>query len=201
MSLLVRIVCSMVACALVATVVAARGDCTANEFEAPHREWSAACVAQFLTNIGLAEHHSEHFESMGVLGRDLRRLNETVLMKAAPEGHNVTNEADRAKIIDGIKRLEQHDPSDSTDSGLYLPLMLAGCMCFIYIMFIKDTPLERQCQTWVRKMSKKVKSSNEASRAGGAAHSSIEQDDWLVGTSAAGASGTKKRAGKKSSNK
>merc|ERR1711959_415532 len=154
--------------------------------------------AQFLANIGLAEHHSEHFESLGVGGSNLRSLNETVLMKPAPEGHNVTNEADRAKILDGIKRLEQHDPSDSTDSGLYLPLMLAGCMCFIYIMFIKDTPLERQCQTWVRKMSKKVKSSNDASRTGGAARSSIEQDDWLVGTSAAGAS-TKKRGTKKSS--
>jgi hypothetical protein len=165
-----------------------RAECSASEFEASHRDWSAACVAQWLGNINLPDHVAARFEEQDILGKDLRALNDTTLMVPAEEGGlNVTEQVDRAKVIDGVKRLEQNDPSDSTDSGLYLPLMLIGCMGFVYVMFIKDTHFERQVKNWARKMSKKVKNSGDAQ--GGSGYTAAEQDDWLVGTSASGGSG------------
>merc|ERR1711934_1333332 len=103
--------CSMhriLLCCLVFAVQIAstRSECQASEFEAPHRDWSAACVAQWLTNINLPEHITLHFEAQEVMGKDLRGLNETVLMVPAEEGGlNVTEQVDRQKIIDGVKRL------------------------------------------------------------------------------------------------
>ena len=127
-----------------------------------------------------------------VLGSGLKILNDTTLSVPASEGGlNVTEAAHRGKIIEGISALERSDPSDSTDSGLYLPLMLAGCTFFVYVMFIKDTHLERNFKSWARKMGKKVKAREE-----GGAMGAGNDDDWLVGTSAS-AGGVKKRPHKK----
>lgn len=125
-------------------------------------------------------------------GKELRALNDTALAVPASEGGlNVTEAGHRAKIVEGITALERADPSDSTDSGLYLPLMLAGCVFFVYVMFIKDTHLERNVKSWARKMSKKVKAREE----GGMAVSGGDED-WLVGTSAS-TGGARKRPHKK----
>jgi len=170
---------------------AAARDCQAHEFEAPHREWGVGCVAQWLANLheshGLAAHHADRFESMGVIGRELHKLNDTILaIPAEKGGHNVTNEADRQKILDGILREQRRDPSDSSDSGLYLPVMLLGCGAFVYIMFFQGTHLESKMKGWVKKMSKKVKHTEEGQAA--------DPDDWLAGTAAAGNAGTRRRA-------
>merc|ERR1711865_791227 len=123
--------------------------------------------------MGEAKHHERDASSRLLLS-----------VPAAEGGLNVTEQADRDKIIEGVKRLEQHDPSDSTDSGLYLPLMLIGCMAFVYIMFIKDAHFEKQVKSWARKMSKKVKNSGDAAQVAGGTRN--DQDDWLVGTCASG---------------
>merc|ERR1712086_69285 len=186
-------VCSLVVICLATlpAMAVALGECQSWEFEQPHREWSASCVAQWLGGdpLNMPEHIQARFEAHPIEGKDLKGLNDTALAVPASEGGlNVTEESDRAKIIDGVKRLEQHDPSDSTDSGLYLPLMLIGCMFFVYVMFIKETHFERQVKNWARKMSKKVKASDmQQAGAGG------DQDDWLVGTSASGGANKRPR--------
>merc|ERR1711934_991628 len=180
----------IVVLALLGAVYAA-GTCETYEFEAPHREWSAACVAQWLSNIGLA-HRVGPFESAQIQGKDLLGLNDTMLAVPAEEGGlNVTAEIDRNKLLDGVKRLEQHDPSDSTDSGLYLPLMLTGCGAFIYIMFIKDGDLERNVlRTW-RKMAKKANAGRDQDGV------RTDNGDWLAGTAASSGAARKRTRGKK----
>lgn len=124
-------------------------------------------MAQWLSNIHVPDHVGAHFEAKPVLGADLLALNDTMLMVPAEEdGLNVTAQGDRAKILDGVKRLEQHDPSDSTDSVLYLPLMLIGCGAFIYVMVFKGSSTEKEFMRWSRRMSKKVKNSSEANMGG-----------------------------------
>merc|ERR1712046_6658 len=100
-----------------------RGECSASEFEAPHREWSPACVAQWLGNLNVPENVAVQFESTGIYGKDLKALNDTMLGGGEGESRiNITEQGVRNTIIDGVKRLEQSDPTDSKDTGLFAPL-------------------------------------------------------------------------------
>merc|ERR1711907_205366 len=116
MSISRNMLCACVLALSMVPALAAKDECQAWEFESPHRDWSAACVAQWLGNINIPEHIQASFEAAPIEGKDLRSLNETTMGVPASEGGlNVTDEKDRAKIIDGVKRLEQAEPSDSSD--------------------------------------------------------------------------------------
>merc|ERR1711988_1251119 len=101
---------------------------------------------------------------------------------------------DRQKILDGVRDLERQDPSDSSDSGLYLPLMLVGCMAVVYIMGIKDTQFEKQIKSWMKRMSKKIQNSGEVQAAGSRGGG---DEDWFVGTSASAGTGKRRNRSKK----
>merc|ERR1711934_91373 len=143
---------------LAPVAVSAKGTCENWEFEGSHGRWSPACVAQWLEAVKIPSHVADHWEAQGITGSQLKDFNETTLaLPAADGGLNVTEDADVKKIIEGVKQLERSDPSDSSESGLYLPIMLAGCTFFIYVMFIKDTLLERKTKNWWSKMKNQEK--------------------------------------------
>jgi len=184
-------VAAILCVAFVALPTSRAGECTASEFEARHIYWSPACVAQWLRNVHVPDYVADHFETQGIKGEELRFLNDTQLMVPASEGGlNVTEQDHRGKIIDGAKRLEHSEPTDSTDSGLYLPLMVIGTFALVYIMAIKDTQFERQVKNWTRKLQKRVQPPKDPNVAAG-------KSDWLVGTSASTGSATKRKKAQK----
>jgi len=172
-----------VAAVSLALVMGQTDKCSESEFEGPHHEWGAACVARFVSHIGLTD-KANTFVAKGIEGHTLRELNATVL-----ESMNITRNQDQQKLLENIARLERHNPAGASgDSVLYLPLMLLGCGAFVYIMFLKGSYFEKTLQRNLRRITKKA----NASREGGV----TDKDDWLQGTAASIGQGSRRRSRK-----
>merc|ERR1711934_242983 len=176
--------------ALLALSVLASGHadkCSESEFEAPHTEWSPACVARFISRIGLKD-HAQTFAFEGIEGQALRELNATTL-----EGMNITRSSDQQNILENIARLERHNPASTGESVLYLPIVLCGCGAVVYVMFLKGSHFERSLLRSVKRITKKA----NAIREGGM----TDNDDWLQGTAASMGQGDRSRRKKAGSTK
>merc|ERR1712054_304841 len=89
----------LIATVCLAVVSGQADQCSESEFEAPHNEWSASCVARFLTHIGL-RNKADVFFANGVEGHALKSWNETAL-----EAMNITKTSDQQNLLENIALL------------------------------------------------------------------------------------------------